>query len=270
LHADVADHGRDQAGDGLGEGMLACDTFHMRAKTPESEASKLGAAPSWRAVLEKIPFFVGFMGDQLDRLASLTHERRMRRGEMLMRAGDPGLFMMIVTLGEVRVQLTGEAGQRQILATLGPGAVLGEIAVFDGETRTADVVAATNGQVGVIERAAVLRLLEQDPQFALNVITALCGRLRNTVGQLEAMVFQDVATRLAASLLRLAVGGKPRRLDMTQEQLGQLIGASREIVNKRLRMLAADGILQLAPGRIVLLDEARLAAVKERSKRSFF
>lgn len=212
-------------------------------------------------MLEKIPLFADFAGEGLDQLAKLTHERRMRRGEVLMRAGDPGLFMMIVSVGEVRVQLTGEAGQKRILATLGPGAVIGEIALFDGEARTADVAAATNGQVGVIERTAVLRLLEGDSRFALAVITALCRRLRDTVGQLEALAFQDVATRLAACLLRLAGGGMPRRLDMTQEQVGQLIGASREIVNKRLRALAAEGIVQLTPGRIVLLDEARLAAL---------
>jgi CRP-like cAMP-binding protein len=72
------------------------------------------------------------------------------------------------------------------------------------------------------------------------------------------MVFQDVATRLAASLLGLAQGKAPRRLDITQAALGQLVGASREIVNKRLRALAAQGIVALSPGRILLLDEARL------------
>jgi CRP-like cAMP-binding protein len=185
----------------------------------------------------------------------------MRRGEVLMRTGEPGRFMMIVTQGEVRVQLTSEAGQIQVLKISGPGTVIGEIALFDGQTRTADVVAATHGRAAVIERAAVLRLLAQDSQFALSVIAGLCGRLRETLGQLEAMAFQDVATRLAACLLRLAVGAKPRRLDITQEQLGRLVGASREIVNKRLRALASEGVLQLAPGRIVLQDEARLAAM---------
>jgi CRP-like cAMP-binding protein len=250
---------------GLGEAKQAWNTVQVHAKTPEPAPSEPAAAPSWRAVLVKIPLFAGFTSAQLDRLAALTHERRMRSGEVLMRAGDPGMFMMIVSAGEVRVQLTGDAGQKQILATLGPGAVIGEIALFDGESRTADVVAATNGQLGVIERAAALRLLEQDPRFALAVITALCRRLRDTVGQLEALAFQDVAARLAACLLRLAGGSKPRRLDMTQEQVGQMIGASREIVNKRLRALAAAGLVRLTPGRIELLDEGLLAQVAEGS-----
>jgi CRP-like cAMP-binding protein len=130
-------------------------------------------------------------------------------------------------------------------------------------------VAATNGQLGVIERAAALRLLEQDPRLALAVITALCRRLRDTVGQLEALAFQDVGARLAACPLRLAGGGTPRRLDMTQEQVGELIGASREIVNKRLRALAAAGIVRLTPGRIELLDEGLPAKVVDGSKSLF-
>jgi CRP-like cAMP-binding protein len=238
----------------------------MSAKSAGSAVSKPETALSWRDVLVKIPLFAGMAGDGLERLALLAHARRMRRGEVLMRAGDPGLFMMIVMQGDVRVQLTGESGQQQILNTLGPGEVIGEIALFDGAPRTADVVAATNGRLAVIERAAVLHLLAEDPHFALSVIAGLCGRLRGTLGQLEAMVFQDVATRLAACLLRLAQGGKPRRLDLTQEQLGQLVGASREIVNKRLRGMEAAGILQLSPGRIVLLDEARLAAMVAAKK----
>jgi len=218
-------------------------------------------APPWRGILAKAPLFAGFAAADLDRLGATAHERLVRRGEVMMRTGDPGLFMMIITLGEMRVVLPGEAGQEQTITKLGPGAVIGEIALFDGQPRTADVVAATNGKVVVIERAEVLRLLAQDPQFALGVIVQLCARLRGTLSQLESMVFQDVATRLAASLLRLAQGKPPRRLDITQAELGQLVGASREIVNKRLRAFAAAGIIQIVPGRILLLDEAQLAAM---------
>ncbi len=217
--------------------------------------------PGWREVLAKIPLFAGFSGDELDRLAACAHERRMRRGEVLLRTGDPGQSMMIVILGEVRVQLAGVAGQQQIVSTLGAGAVIGEIALFDGKSRTADVVAATNGRLLTIDRAPLLALMAEEPRIALRVIEGLCARLRGTLQQLESMVFQDVATRLATSLLSLAQGKPPRRLDMTQAALGQLVGASREIVNKRLRALATAGIITLSPGRIVLMDEARLAAM---------
>jgi CRP-like cAMP-binding protein len=226
---------------------------------PKFMSRETESQPGWQGVLAKIPMFSGFAPADLDRLSACAHERKIRAGETLMRAGDPGNAMMVVILGEVRVLLAGSAGQQQIVTTLGPGSVVGEIALFDGKTRTADVVAATNGKVLTLERAALLRMLESDPHFALRVIEGLCGRLRSTLTQLESVLFQDVATRLATCLLNMASAKPPRRLDITQATLGQLVGASREIVNKRLRALASQGIVSLSPGRIVLLDEARLA-----------
>lgn len=212
-----------------------------------------------RDLLKRVPMFAGFSAGEIDWLIACTHEQRMQRGETLMRAGDAGLSIMVIILGEVRVILAGAAGREQIIKTLGPGSVFGEIALFDGKPRTADIIAATNGRLLTIERAAVQHLMERDPRFALRVVEVLCTRLRSTMVQLDALLFQDVTTRLATNLLSLAQGKPPRRLDITQAALGQLVGASREIVNKRLRALEVAGIVSLSPGRIVLLDEARLA-----------
>jgi CRP-like cAMP-binding protein len=213
---------------------------------------------NWRVLLGKSKLFAGFEADELDRLLAQARERKMRRGEVLLRAGDPGDSMMAILLGEVRIMLADAQGRDQIINTLGVGAVFGEMALFDGKPRSADVVAATNGRLLVIERGPVQALLASDPRFAARVIEILCGRLRDTLVQLDAMLFQDVATRLATSLLGFAHGAKPRRVDMTQAALGQAVGASREIVNKRLRAWEAEGIVELSPGRVFLLDEAAL------------
>jgi len=217
-----------------------------------------GTASDWRVVLQGLPIFAGFADADIDKLAAAAQGRMMRKDETLIRTGDPGAFMMIVLAGEVRVMLTAASGRQQIVNTLGPGAVIGEIALFDGQPRTADVVAATKGRLLTIERVAMQRLIEEDAKLALRVIEMLCTRLRNTMVQLESMLFQDVASRLAASLISLSKGN-PKRLDMTQAALGTLIGASREIVNKRLRQLERDGAVALSPGRVVILDEALLA-----------
>jgi CRP-like cAMP-binding protein len=216
-----------------------------------------GHASDRRVVLRGLPMFAGFPDADIGKLAEVAQGRAMRKGETLIRTGDPGSFMMIVLAGEVRVMLTAASGREQIVNTLGPGAIIGEIALFDGQPRTADVVAATHGRLLTIERVAMRRLIEEDARLALRVIEMLCARLRNTMVQLESMVFDDVASRLAASLSSLAKGN-PKRLDMTQSALATLIGASREIVNKRLRQLARDGAVALSPGRVVILDEALL------------
>lgn len=216
------------------------------------------ALAGWRGLLGKTKLFAGFEADELDRLLAQARERKMRRGEVLLRAGDPGDSMMAILLGEVRIVLADAEGHDQIINTLGVGAVFGEMALFDGKPRSADVVASTNGRLLVIERGPVQALLAADPRFAARVIEILCGRLRDTLVQLDAMLFQDVATRLATSLLGFAHGARPRRVDMTQAALGQAVGASREIVNKRLRAWEAEGIVGLSPGRVFLLDEVAL------------
>jgi CRP-like cAMP-binding protein len=213
---------------------------------------------TWRTLLAKSPLFSGFQEAELDLLLAQARERKMRRAEILIRAGDPGESMMVILAGEVRVMLADAEGRDQIINTLGAGAVFGEMALFDGQPRSADVMAATNGRLLVIERGPVRRLLESDGRFAAKVIEILCGRLRATLTQLDAMLFQDVATRLATSLLGFAQGPRPRRVDMTQAALGQAVGASREIVNKKLRAWEAQGYVALSPGRVLLLDEAAL------------
>jgi CRP-like cAMP-binding protein len=218
-----------------------------------------GFTQAGAAMLAKVPLFAGFEPGDIKWLASHAREQKMRKGEVIMRAGDPGLSMMAVLLGEVQVVLASVAGQDQTINILGPGAVFGEMALFDGHPRSADVVARTNGRLMVIERAPVQQMMQNDPRFALRVIEMLCARLRGTLGQLDAILFQDVATRLAVNLLNMAQGSKsPRYVDITQSALGQIVGASREIVNKRLKALSVQGIVAVTPGRILLLDEARL------------
>jgi CRP/FNR family cyclic AMP-dependent transcriptional regulator len=191
-----------------------------------------GKSADWRAVLGALPIFAGFLA------------------------------------AEVQVILNAVSGREQTINTLGPGAIIGEISLFDGKSRTANVVAVTNGRVLTIERAAMQRLIVADAQLGLRVIEMLCGRLRETMLQLESLLFQDVAARLAASLISLGQG-KPKRLDITQSALGNLIGASREIVNKRLRQLEREGIVALSPGRVIVLDEVLLAKQVQCKQQEF-
>ncbi|MHB1305228.1 MAG: Crp/Fnr family transcriptional regulator [Acidiphilium sp.] len=211
-----------------------------------------------RRLLARIPLFAPFTDTDLDALLSCAHERPMRAGETLFQRGDPGVSMMAILAGEVRIVLPGVAGNDQDLNVLGPGAVFGEIALFDGKTRSADAVAATNGRLLVIERAATLRLMERDPAFARRVIEIVCLRLRATLAQLDSMVFQDVGQRIAAFLLQRHEERGLSHVDITQSALGRIVGSARETVNRRLRDLEAQGLIALSPGRIVIRDPARL------------
>lgn len=214
-----------------------------------------------RRVLGRIPLFAPFSAPDLDRLAECAFERSMRMGETLFQRGDPGVSMMAILAGEVRILIPNADGHDQVLNVLAAGAVFGEIALFDGKARSADAVAVTNGRLLVLERSAALRLMEQDPGFARRVIEIICARLRATIAQLDSMVFQDASQRLVVYLLqRYHDRGHPR-IDITQSALGRVVGSARETVNRRLREMEAQGMIALSPGRITILDPARLAAL---------
>jgi CRP-like cAMP-binding protein len=215
-------------------------------------------------VLARNPLFGGLPAPEIEALAAFAAERAMRKDEVLFRRGDPGTGMMAVLAGQVRIVLPGAGGRDRVLKIIGQGELFGEIALLDGQPRTADAVAVTNGRLLVLERRDVMNRIRAAPDLGLRLIELLCERLRATNKHVEALVFQDIATRLATALLRLT-NDHPRRLvDITQRELGELVDATRESVNKRLREWEEQGVVALSPGRVtVLKPEALLAIVPE-------
>jgi len=185
----------------------------------------------------------------------------MDRGETLFRRGDPGSGMLAILAGEVRIALASATGREQVLRILKPGEVFGEIALLDGRPRTADATALTNGRLLVLERRDLLARMEADASLALRIIGMLCDRLRTTSRQLETLLFHDISARLADTLLHLASGRPTPRVDLTQSALGEIVGATRETVNKKLREWEVAGHVELTPGRVILRDAAALAAL---------
>ena len=198
---------------------------------------------------------------ELEALARLARERMAANGEWLFRRGDPGDYLLVVLAGELRVSVSGVDGREQILRTLGPGDVVGEIALLDGRPRSADAVAVTRVRLLVVDRRSVLNEIAHNGEFALALMRLLCNRLRATSSALEAMLFHDSGTRLAAALLQLSGGREGARVDLTQSQLGEIVGAARETVNKKLRSWEKEGVVTLSPGRIIVELLAKLTAL---------
>lgn len=217
-----------------------------------------GAARRNRQLIAQTALFAPMAPADIDALLARSYERPMRAGETLFQRGDPGVSMMAIIAGEVRIVLPGETGRDQTLNVLKTGAVFGEIALFDGNPRSADAVAATNGRLLVLERQGVMRLIEQDPGFALRMIGVIAQRLRSTLSQLDAVLFRDVPSRIDMFLLEASRAQGHPRVDITQAALGETVGAARETVNRHLRQRAADGAIALSPGRITVLDPQRL------------
>ncbi|OYV69524.1 MAG: hypothetical protein B7Z67_09160, partial [Acidiphilium sp. 21-60-14] len=182
--------------------------------------------------MARTELFGSFSDHDFDVLFSCARERAMRRDEILFQRGDPGVSMMVILAGEVRIILPGEQRDDQVLNRLLAGSVFGEIALFDGKPRSADAVAATNGRLLVIERTAMLQVLERDGEFARRVIEIICLRLRATLSQLDALLFQDVQSRIighcgATNRVRKTVNQRDKKLTAMCDRISCFILVAR-------------------------------------------
>jgi CRP/FNR family cyclic AMP-dependent transcriptional regulator len=203
---------------------------------------------------------------ELDSVVARAVMRRFPRHAVVVRKGDSSSGMLVILAGRVRVGSVAADGREVTLAVLGPGEVLGEIALIDGEPRSADVTALDDCVMLMVDRAEFLRLLHGNPDLCLRLMAFLCGRLRRANAAVEELALLDLPGRLGNVLLRLArdygkqvAGGTRIELKLSQKDLSSLIGGSREKVNRQLRVWELEGVLLRDSGRIVLRQPERLA-----------
>ncbi len=210
------------------------------------------------------PFFSSFNRAIIDRLVSHAVTRRVKKGTVLFRKGDPGSSLYAVCVGLVRISVPSEQGQDAIFNLVPPGDLFGEIALLDGGARTADAVVIENSELMVIERRDFIPLVREYPDVAMKLIEMVCSRLRRTSEQVEDIVFLGLPERLAKALLRLharSAANPDTMIRITQRDLSQMVGASRESANKLLRDWQRRGWLKLRRGGLTLTSAKALAAI---------
>jgi CRP-like cAMP-binding protein len=168
--------------------------------------------------------------------------------------------------GTVRISVPSVEGKDAVFNVLGKGEIFGEIALLDGNPRTADATAVTDCELFVIERRDFLPLIREESEIALRLIEILCSKLRRTTEQAEEVMFLDLPSRLAKALMRLeadtACTGE-RKISITQRDLGNIIGMSRESTNKQLRIWQGKKWVRLERNAVVILATDSLAAIGE-------
>jgi CRP/FNR family cyclic AMP-dependent transcriptional regulator len=203
-------------------------------------------------------FFEGLEDATIDRLAVLCRTRLLASGETLFVKGDDGDGLYGIRRGQIRIEATTSGGESLTLNMLGAGDLFGEIALFDGQSRTAGAVATEPSELFVLKRSDFLALLSTDPQIAIRVIEFLCQRLRWVSDRLEEATLLPLPVRLARRLSRLGQDFGSE-VNISQEQLANYVGAARESVNRQLQVWRRAGLLDLRRGRILLLDMQKLA-----------
>ncbi len=208
---------------------------------------------------------------ELDEVVRYARAQSHAKGEMIFRKWTPGTGMMAVASGRVKICSVSADGKEFVLNHVDAGEIFGEIALLDGEDRTADAIAMEDTEVVVLERRDFLPFLERHPQTCIKLLGILCGRLRHTNELIEDTVFLNVAGRLAKRLIRFArMYGKQLPdgilipLKLSQREIAALIGVTRESINKQLRAWQAERCIRVDRGIITITDMAALEKLAEQ------
>jgi CRP-like cAMP-binding protein len=216
-------------------------------------------------VFMQAPLFAALDTEDAAALRNSLTETTVAKGEALFNEGEPGDRMYVILEGKVKLGQTSSDGRESLLGVLGPGEMFGELSMFDPGLRTSTATALTDCVVLGIGNDQLRPWLAGRPEVAASLLQALARRLRRTNEAMADLVFSDVPGRVAKALMEL--GEKfgtvtPEGLmvthDMTQEELAQLVGASRETVNKALADFAQRGWIRLETRQVLILDVERL------------
>ena len=219
------------------------------------------------AMLRKHPIFCDLESEAFDQLCRYAKHATLKRGATLFSKGDPGNSLFAVISGTVKMSISSPDGRSAIFNLIGPGEIFGEIAVLDGQSRTADATANTNCEIFVIDRREFLPFVRSHPALAMKFIELLCAKLRWTSDQVEQVILQNLPGRLASALIRLAEKHKlapgDQTIAVTQQEISEMVGMTRESINKQLRVWATRKWVRLEHGAIVVLDAEPLLALVE-------
>ena len=217
-------------------------------------------------LLARVPLLSGLDPAELERIAQVAVPRSYPKGARVFHEGDESDACYVIREGEVRVTREHSDGRAIALATLGPGELVGELAMLDGGVRSASLEALTDIEMLAVSAADMRGLLERNAEITAKLVVALTKRLRETNERISRQSFQTVPSRVAGVLSQLVQeddaepGPHGVTIRMNQADLAQLAGTSRESVSRFLAVLDRAGVVRVGRGRVTVLEPPRLRA----------
>jgi len=217
-------------------------------------------------VVRRAPLFTALDDGAAATLREAMSTVKISKGGVLFSEGDDGQTLYVIVEGKIKLGTRSGDGRENLLSILGPGEMFGELSLFDVGPRTATATAVTDTRLLALGHDKVIPWVTAHPEVSLQLLARLAQRLRRTNEVVSDLVFSDVPGRVAKALIDLGErfgitrdDGFHVNHDLTQEELAQLVGASRETVNKALADFAGRGWLRLEARAVVILDYERLA-----------
>ena len=217
-------------------------------------------------LLSNVSLFSELSRDELERISRVAVPRSFPAGVRVFHEGDRSDACYLVRTGDLRVTREHSDGRAIALATLGPGDIFGELAMLDGEARSASVETLSDSELLALPAADFRRMLAEHSEISVKLIVALTRRLRETNERVARQSFQTVPSRVAGVLTQLIAeeaapeGRSGVTVRMTQADLAQLAGTSRESVSRFLATLERAGVVSVGRGRVTVVEPRRLRA----------
>jgi CRP-like cAMP-binding protein len=215
-------------------------------------------------LLQSMKYFSGIELEQLEPIRSLFREVQYEKGAHFLSEGGWTDFLYFIVSGLVKVYKTSPNGKEQVLHIAPPGDSLNDVSLYDGGPNAAGMAAMTPVVLYAINKKDIIRALNENPRLMMNVIRALAERIRRDSNMLEDLSSSQVLARLAKLLLG-QYGGEESTvgLNLTQKDMASLVGSSREMVNRSLRILEEMGGIRLSRRRVIVLDKNVLQKISE-------
>lgn len=211
--------------------------------------------------LRNVPIFNELSDQELDKIAALGVRKKYKKGSIILLEEETGAALFVIITGKVKIVRMDDDGREVILSILGESDFFGEMAILDGLTRSASVVATSKSELFMIHRRDFLRLLNDYPMVAIALLRELTGRLRKADTQIKSLSLKDAAGRVANVVLQLAdeVGMfRKGRVEIDelplQQDLANMAGTSRETISRMIHKFIKKGYLQLQGNKLIIND----------------
>ncbi|SFZ78050.1 Crp/Fnr family transcriptional regulator [Chitinimonas taiwanensis] len=210
------------------------------------------------STLKQIPLFHGLSDDELSHVEASAAARTFAKGAIIITEGEAGSSMFLLMQGRVKVYVSDSNGKEYVLAVLGPGEYVGELALLDDEPRTASVETEEQSTFLVIQKEDFLTLMRNHPQIQFKVLVNLVRRTRQLTEAVKNLALRDVYTRVRILFEDLAVEREGQYMveePMTQQAIADRVGSSREMVARIMKELVFGGYVRVENRRLIILQK---------------
>lgn len=212
-------------------------------------------------MIKNIPMFADLRDDILEKIYNLMQRRVYKRNNMILMEEDFGDTLFILIKGSVKITRLSDDGREVILSILGEGDFFGEMSIFDGESRSANVVALEDSEVYILKRGDFIDLLEKHPKIAIALLQELATRLRKSDQQIEGLSLSDAENRIGMTISRLAEELGVIKMGQVvihnlpyQQDIANMAGTSRETVSRMLTLLQRKGYIQKRGRKLIITN----------------